>query len=137
MQNLLNHKTEDGHNVRSVELEHSQKCFLRHLDRTDLLHAFLTLLLLLQQFAFTGYVASITLCGHILTHSLDGFTRYDLGADSCLNGYIKLLTRYQLLQLLAHAAAKPHCIVGMSEGRQSIDTFAVEKYIEPDKPRLP
>ena len=59
----------------------------------DLLHALLTFLLLLQQFALTAHVTAITLRQHILAHLLHRLTGDNLRTDSRLNGYIKLLTR--------------------------------------------
>ena len=74
-----------------------------------------TFFLLLEQLALTRDITAVALGRNVLTYSLDGFAGYDFGSDRCLNGYVKLLARYEFLQFLAHAAAECHGIVNMSE----------------------
>ena len=94
-----------------VHLEHRQEGRLRHLDVTNLAHTLLTLLLLLQELAFTRNITTVALRSHILTHSLHRLTGDDLRTDGCLDGNIELLARDEFLELLAHLTTK---IVGMS-----------------------
>ncbi len=116
--------------MASVKFKHGEESLLRHFYRADLLHALLAFLLLLEKFTLTRDIAAITFCGHILAHSLDGLAGYDFGTDSCLDGDIKLLTRYQLLEFLTHAAAESHGIIHMGERRERVDTLAVEQDVK-------
>lgn len=81
-----------------IELQYGQEGFLWNLNRSDLFHTLLSFFLLLQQLTLTRNITTITLGRYILAYSLDGFTGYDLGSDSGLNGYFKLLTRDQFFQ---------------------------------------
>ena len=117
----------------SIQFQHGQESLLRHFDRTNLLHALLSFFLFFEQFAFTAYVTSITLGRHIFTHGFYRFPGYNLGSDGGLYGNVELLTGYQFFEFLAHAATEAHGIVGMGQGRQGIDRFSVEEYIEFDQ----
>ena len=46
--------------VLAIHFEHGEEGFLGNFHATDLLHPFLTSLLLLQQLAFTAHVATVT-----------------------------------------------------------------------------
>ena len=116
-----------------VEFQHCKECLLRHFDRADLFHAFLTLLLLFEELAFTRDVATVALRCHVLTHSLDGLTSDNLRTDSCLDSDVKLLTWNQFLEFLTHSSTEAYRVVEVGEGRKSIDAFAVEKDIELDE----
>lgn len=102
-------------------------------DGADLLHALLAFLLLLEELALTRDVAAVALGCHVLAHGLDGLPGYDFGSDGRLDGYVKLLARYQFLEFFAHAASESHGIVGMRESRQGIYTLAVEEDVELDQ----
>ena len=114
----------------SVHLQHGEECRLRHLYLPHLTHTFLTGLLFFEQFALTRYVAAVALRRHILTHGLHRLAGDDLGADGGLYGYVELLARNQLLELLAHLAAEVVGVVGIYERRKRIDGLAVEQYVE-------
>ena len=114
----------------SIKLKDSEECLLWHLYITYLLHTLLATFLLLEKLTLTADIASIALRRDILTHTLDCLSRYYLGTDSSLDGYIKLLSWYQLLQLLTHSAAKRDSIVDMCKGRQCIDTLSIEEYVK-------
>ena len=75
----------------AIELQHGEEGFLRHLHVANLLHAFLTAFLLLQQLTLTAHVTAIALRCHVLTHLLHGFSGDDLAADGCLDGDVELL----------------------------------------------
>ena len=90
----------------SVKFKHCEERLLRNLHITYLLHALLTLLLLLKKFALTRNVTAIALRGNILTNLLDGLARYDFCTNGSLQGNIELLSRYEVTQFLAHLAAK-------------------------------
>ena len=117
----------------SVKLKDSEECLLRHLDATDLFHALLTFLLFLKEFALTRYVTAVTFGSHVLADSLDGLTRNYLGSNRSLDSDVKLLTRDELLQFFAHAAAECDRVVDMGQCRQCVDTLAVEQDVELDK----
>ena len=82
-----------------IELENSHECTLRNFNGADLAHTFFTRLLLFEEFAFTGNVASVTFGGYIFAQLTHGFPGNVLGAYSRLNGYIKLLTWDRSLSL--------------------------------------
>ena len=84
---------------------------MRHLNRSDLLHSLLSLLLLFQKFPLSAYIASVTLCRYVLAYRLNGFAGNNLCAYGGLYRYIELLTRYELLQLLAHTSAKRNAVI--------------------------
>ena len=110
----------------SIQLEHCEEGLLRYLHVANLLHAFLTLLLLLQQFALTAHVTAVALGRHVLAHLLHRLTGNDLGANGGLDGNVKLLARDELLQLLTHAAAKGLGIVEVGQRREGIHRVTVE-----------
>ena len=95
-----------GQFAASIQLKHSHEGGLRHFDISYLTHTLLALLLLLQQLALTGDVTAVALGQHVLTHGLDGLTGDNLGPDGGLNGYLELLTRNQVLKLLAYTPAE-------------------------------
>ena len=119
-----------------VKFEDCEESFLRHFYRTDLLHAFLALLLFLEQLALSGNIAAVTLGRHVLTNGLDSLTRNDFCPDGSLDGYVELLARNKFLEFLAHAAPERKGIVGMGECGKCVDAFTVEKYVKLDKLRL-
>ena len=58
------------HRPISSDLEHRKERLLRDLDRADLLHPLLALLLLLEQLALAGDVAAVALGEHVLAQRL-------------------------------------------------------------------
>ena len=60
-----------------IKLEHRHKRFLRNLHRTELAHALLALLLLLEELLFTCDIAAVTLGQNVLAHRLYCFTSDD------------------------------------------------------------
>ena len=109
-----------------IQFEDGEEGFLGHFDVTDLFHALLASFLFLKEFALTADVAAVALGEDILAHLLDGLAGNDLGADSCLNGDVELLTGQQLFEFLAHAASEIDSVVAVGEGRECIDLFAVQ-----------
>src|SRR5438045_5516449 len=91
--------------TRLLNLKDRQERLLRDLDRSDLLHALLPLLLLLEEFALPRDVAAVTLGGHVLAQRPDRLARDHLGADRRLNHHLEQLPRDELLQLLGDLAA--------------------------------
>lgn len=122
--------------VGSVEFEHGEEGFLRDFYGANLLHALLAFFLLLEEFALSGDVAAVAFCGHVLAHGLDGLAGDNFRSYGCLNSDVELLTRYQLLELLTHAASESDGVVDMGEGREGVDALAVEENIELDELRL-
>src|SRR5437879_13303562 len=83
-----------------VNLQHRHERLLRNLDRANPLHSPLPFLLLLQQFAFPGDVASIAFRKHVLPHRRDGFSSDHLAPDRGLDRHLIDLARNDGLQLL-------------------------------------
>ena len=69
----------------ALHLEHRQEGFLRNLDRADLLHTTLSLLLFLQQLAFAGDVAAVALRGDVLADGAQRLASDHLVADGGLD----------------------------------------------------
>src|SRR6266511_4430515 len=87
------------------KLKDGQEGLLRHLHPTDLLHALLAGLLLLEQLALAGDVAAVALGDHVLAHRLDRLAGDDLRADRRLDRHLELLARDLLAQPLGERAA--------------------------------
>src|SRR5690348_11098205 len=69
----------------SIDLEDCQKCLLRNLHGSNLLHALLTFLLLLQQLALSRDVAAVALREHVLPQRLHRRARDHLVPDRSLD----------------------------------------------------
>ena len=117
-------------NTILVELEHGEEGLLRHLHVADLLHALLTLLLLLEKLALTRYVATVALGRHVLAHLLHRLAGDNLATDGGLDGNVELLAGDEFLELLTHAAAEVIGVVDVSQGREGIHGFAIEQDVE-------
>src|SRR5262245_4240456 len=83
----------------TFHLEDGEKRFLRNLDGTDLLHALLAGLLLLQQFLLPRVVATVALREHVLAQRFYRLARDDIRSDRRLNRYIEHLSRNKLAHL--------------------------------------
>ncbi len=114
----------------SVEFEDGEEGLLGNLYPAYLLHTFFALLLLLEELALSGDIATIALGSDILADGFDSFARDHLSADSSLDGDIELLARDEFLELFTHPSAELHRVVGMSECGEGIYTLAIEEDIE-------
>ena len=117
---------------KSVEFQHCHESALGHLHVADLPHALLALLLLLEELALTGNISAVALGQHVLAHCLDGLAGNDLRSDGGLYRYLELLTRNQLLELLADAAAEIVGPLPMNQGGKGVDRLAVEQDVQLD-----
>src|SRR5205085_5753655 len=88
-----------------VEVEHGEERLLRHLDRADLLHPLLALLLLLEQLPLARDVAAVALREHVLALRLHGLARDHPRADRRLDRHVEELPRDLLLEPLDQRAA--------------------------------
>src|SRR6185369_17377980 len=86
-------------------LQDRQEGLLRDLHPSDLFHAALALLLLLEELPLTSNVAAVALGGDVLPHGLHALAGDDLGADGGLDGDLEHLARDQLAEPLAEVAA--------------------------------
>src|SRR5437763_16375093 len=68
-----------------ADVENGEEGFLRHLDRTDLLHSLLPRLLLLEQPPLARDVAPVALREHVLPFCLHGLARDHARADRGLD----------------------------------------------------
>src|SRR5690606_396709 len=108
------------------DLQHRQERLLRDLDRANLLHPLLPLLLLLQQLPLPGDVAAVALGGHVLPQRLDRLPRDHLAADRCLDRDLEQLPRDQLLQLLRDRPAVLVRLVPVDDHTERVDRVAVD-----------
>src|SRR4026209_1295018 len=81
----LNQSPPDPRAFALIHLEDGKKGLLRYFDRAHLLHALLSLFLLLEQLALVGDVAAVAFGEHVLAQRLDARPRDDLGADRRLD----------------------------------------------------
>ena len=119
--------------IQLIQFQNSHEGGLGHFHIAYLAHTLLALLLLLQQLALTGDISSVALCQHILAHGLDRLAGDDLGPDGGLNGYLELLTRNQVLKLLAYTPAEIIGPVPVNKRRQSVHGLAVEQDVQLDQ----
>src|SRR6185503_4935506 len=92
--------------------------FLRDVHAAHRLHALLALFLLLEQLAFAGDVAAITLRGHVLAKRADRFASDDLAADGGLDGHLVLLARDDLLEFGGQRPSPALRLVAMDDARE-------------------
>ncbi|CSF95185.1 Uncharacterised protein [Shigella sonnei] len=107
-------------------MQNGEERFLRQLDVTDLLHAFLTFFLLLQQLFLTADIAAITFSQYVFTQLFHGGSRNNVRTNRCLNGDIKLLAWDQIFHLLHQLATAVLRIITVGDQRQRINTFTVD-----------
>src|SRR5512145_453840 len=86
-------------------LQHREKRLLGDLDRADLLHALLPLLLLLQQLALARDIAAVAFRQHVLAQRLHILARDDMAADRRLDRDVEHLARNQGSQLVDQLAS--------------------------------
>src|SRR5690349_1858639 len=89
----------------SLHLEHREKGFLRDLDGSDLLHALLSLFLLLEELALAGDVAAVTLRENVFAERFHARASDDLVPNCRLNRDLEQLARNELLQFVGDFAA--------------------------------
>src|ERR1039458_7588691 len=63
------------------DLENREECFLRNVDTAHALHAFLSLFLLFEEFAFARDVAAIAFRDHVLADGADRLARDDARSE--------------------------------------------------------
>jgi len=94
------------------------------------LHALLTFLLLLEEFALTGDVAAVALGGHVLAHGADVFAGYDLAADSSLDGNLIELGRDDILELGSEGTSAAFSLIAMHDAGEGIDGFTIDEHLK-------
>src|SRR5688572_14418678 len=102
----------------------SQRCqegFLGYLHAADLLHAALALFLLLEELAFTGYVATVALGGNVLAVSADGLAGDHALAHGGLDRHLELLAWDQLFEFLDEGAGALIGLVAVDDDGERID----------------
>src|SRR3989304_5999278 len=122
--------------IRRSALEDRQERLLRQLDLADLLHAFLALLLFLEQLALSRDVAAVALGGNVLAHGLDGLARDAPAADGRLDGDLVELPRDDAAKLLGQRLALLVGLVAVGDDAQRVHGIAVEQDVELDHVRL-
>ena len=82
-------------NLLVVDFQYRHEGFLRHFNAADLLHPFLTFLLLLKEFRLRRCHRRNT-WQERFAHRFNRFTGNNLGTDRSLNRHFEHLTRNQL-----------------------------------------
>src|ERR1700675_1111168 len=122
--------------IRRSALEDRQERLLRRLDLADLLHAFLALLLFLEQLALSRDVAAVALGCDVLAHGLDGLARDDPAAYGRLDGDLVQLPRDDAAKLFGQRLALLVGLVAVGDDAQRVHRVAVEDDVELDHVRL-
>ncbi len=84
--------------LNSVQLQYRHEGGLGNFHISDLAHATFFPFLFFQEFAFAGDVTAVTFWRDVLAYGFDGFTGDDFGANSGLDGYVKLLAWYEFFK---------------------------------------
>src|SRR4249919_493488 len=99
---ILAHRGQKYGCALDVDLKRRDKRFLRNIDFSELPHAFLAFLLLLQQLAFARGVTAVAFRGDVLAKGAHGFAGNDLAADCRLDRHLEHVWRDQFLELFRH-----------------------------------
>jgi hypothetical protein len=105
------------------------------LDRPDLLHPLLALLLLLEQLALPADVAAVALGQHVLALGLDRLPRDDARPDGGLDRHVEELARDDLAQPLDHHLAGRVGLVAVDDQAQRVDDLARQQHVDADEVR--
>ena len=89
--------------------------------------------MLFKQLFLSGNIAAVALCKNVLAHSLDGFARNDLSADTRLDRHLKELSGDLLLELFRHFSGSAVRLFLVDDERQRVNDLAVEHDVELDK----
>src|SRR5947209_1510549 len=116
--------------TRLVNLEDREEGFLRNLHRPHLLHAPLSFLLLLEQFALPGDVAAVALGGDVLAQRANRFARDHLGTDRGLDYDLEQLARDQLLELLGDLPPPFVRLVAVNDDGKRVHRLAVQEHVQ-------
>src|SRR5690606_14366468 len=119
--------------ARGVGGERGDEGGLRDLDGPDVLHALLTLLLLLEQLALAADVAAVALGEDVLAHRAHGLARDDARADGRLDRHLELLARDDLLELGGHHHAVVVRLVLVHDRAEGVDLLALEQDVHLDE----
>ena len=76
-----------------VGFQNLDKCLLRDIDASDLLHALLALFLFFEEFALARDIAAVAFRKNILPQRPDRFTGDDFAADRRLHRHLELMLR--------------------------------------------
>src|SRR5207237_10469623 len=84
---------------RLLRFEHLNERLLRDVDLPDALHALLSFLLLLQQFAFASNIAAVAFRGHVFSQGGNALARNNFSTDRRLDRHLIKLPWDHFLQL--------------------------------------
>src|SRR5438105_850458 len=116
--------------TRLLNLQHREKRLLGDLDRADLLHALFPFALLLEQLAFAGDVAAVTLGRHVLAQRPDRLARDHFRPDRRLDHDLEQLARNQVLELFGDLAAPLIRLVLVNDDAEGVHSVAVEQHVQ-------
>src|SRR5439155_5606385 len=116
--------------IPSIHLQDRKKGFLRYFDRTHLLHSFLSLLLLLEEFALARDVAAVALREHVFAQCLHVGAGNDFRSDSGLNSDFVELAWNEVLQLNRDLPSPLVSLVLVDDYAERIDGITVDQHIE-------
>ena len=116
-----------------IQFQYGHKCFLRYLDISNLPHALFALFLFLKELLLTRDVTAIALGKDILSHCLDRLPCNHLAADCRLYRYLKKVSWYFILELLAHLPSPVIRRLLVHDKRQCVNLLLVDKNVKLDK----
>src|SRR3954464_12550606 len=114
----------------SVDLQHREKRLLRNLNRSHLLHALLSLLLLLEKLSLARDVAAVALGKDVLAQRLDAGARDDFRSDRRLNRDLEQLARNEVLELVGDLAPPLVGLVLVDDDAECVDGITVDQHVE-------
>ena len=98
-----------------------------------MLHALLTLLLLLEELALAGDVATVALGRYVLAQRLDRLARHDSPTDGGLDRDVEHVTRDLLPEGLTEVAAADFGHAPVADRRERVDGGPVDEDVEADQ----
>src|SRR2546427_12432086 len=113
-----------------VKLQHRHERFLRDLNRPHTLHPSLSFLLLLEQLAFPGDVASVTLWQYVLAHRRNRLASDHLTADGGLDWNFIELAAKNRLQLLHQPSSLGLRLAAVRDQGKGVHRLARDQHVE-------
>src|SRR5438046_483721 len=111
-------------------VEHGEERLLRHLDRADLLHPFLSRLLLLEQLALAADVAAVALREDVLPPRLHRLPRDHSRPDRSLDRDVEHLARDLRAELVDEQAAAVVREITVDDQREGVDGLAADQHVD-------
>ena len=111
--------------VAAVDFKNGHERLARNFHGAELPHFLFALFLFFEKFFLSRYVAAVALCENVFAQSFNRLSRYDLSADSRLNGYFEKLAGDNVFKSFRLSSASRVGFVFMDDDRKRVANFAV------------